>query len=89
MDHSSDAEAMDQAPSTGADSSTMTSGDDHQFRSLRSQIRLSEAFSGIKFNNTSWEITHKGTACLNVCMLMMLMNENANLMHICSVLASS
>jgi hypothetical protein len=63
VDHPSSAEAMDQSPSTGADSSTAgtMSVDDQQLRGLRSQVRLSEAFSGIKFTNTSWEITHKGT----------------------------
>lgn len=61
MDHSSVAGAMDQAPSTGADSSTTMSSGDQQLQWLRSTIRLSEAFSGIKFTNTSWEITHKGT----------------------------
>ena len=64
VDHPSCAGAMDQSPSTGADSSTTCrtmSVDDHQLRGLRSQVRLSEAFSGIRFTNTSWEITHNGT----------------------------
>ena len=78
VDHPSDAGGMDLAPSTCADSSTTTSGDDQQLRSLRSQIRLSEAFSGIKFSSISWEITHKGTAFLNVCMLMVLLSESAH-----------
>lgn len=66
MDHPSCAGAMDQSPSTGADSSTTCrtmSVDDQQLRGLRSQVRLSEAFSGIRFTNTSWEITHNGTEC--------------------------
>ena len=92
VNHPSDAGAMGQAPSTGADSSTTTSGDDQQLRSLRSQIRLSEAFSGIKFNNTSWEITHKGTLFLNVCKLMVLINGSAHFdvtIYMYDVLASS
>ena len=74
MDHPSCAGAMDQSPSMGADSSTTMSVDDQELRGLRSQVRLSEAFSGIRFTNTSWEITHKGTECrkytMSLCMHM-------------------
>ena len=64
MDHPPGEGTTDQSPSAGADSSTVTCGDDEQLQSLKSQIRLSEALSGIKFTNTSWEITHIGTVCL-------------------------
>ncbi len=93
MDHPSSAEAMDQSPSTGADSTDTMSVDDQQLRGLRSQVRLSEAFSGITFTNTSWEITHRGTvycryAICNKLMMLLGGSVNFNAM-IYSVLASS
>lgn len=43
-----------------------TDADDRQIQALRSQIRLSETFSGVKLDSVSWEITHKGTCtCLH------------------------
>ena len=67
----SGAEAMDVPSPTGADSSSRNIND-QQLESLRSQITLSEEFSGVKFNNVSWEITHKGIVCtVYVCMLYM------------------
>ena len=47
-------------PSSSALAATPTNSDDQQLRALRSQIRLSESFSGVNFDNVSWEITQKG-----------------------------
>ena len=52
-----------QPSSTDAVSTSREIGDQRLLTSLRSQIRLSEAFSGVKFDDVSWEITHKGMHC--------------------------
>ena len=60
-----------QPSSTDADSSSKEISDKHLLASLRSQIRLSEAFSGVKFDDVSWEITHKG-----ICLIYMYTYNN-------------
>ena len=38
--------------------------DDESLSQLKSQIKLSEAFSGIKFKSVNWEIKHTGLILL-------------------------
>ena len=66
VSHPSGGGGMGKPPSTDAGSASMTSSADWQLQLLRSQIRLGEAFSGVKFNNISWEITHKGTCMYTI-----------------------
>ena len=53
-------DVLDPHPSPPSDSSSMN-GDDEQLEAMRSQVRFSGAFNGVKFDNISWEITEKGT----------------------------
>ena len=54
--------AKTQAEPTSSGSTVLsTEKDDREARALRSQIKLNEAFNGITFKSTKWEVVHKGT----------------------------
>jgi len=53
--------AKTQAEPTSSGSTVLsTEKEDREARVLRSQIKLNEAFNGIKFKSTEWEVVHKG-----------------------------
>ena len=50
-------------PSPPSDTPSMNE-EDEELEAIRSQVRFSGAFNGVKFDNISWEITEKGVCRL-------------------------